>query len=796
MKKILKWLGIIVAVIVIGLVIGGYLFLRSSLPDYNGKITITGVTAEVEIYRDSYGMPHIYAANDADAYFALGYAMAQDRLFQMDMVRRTVHGRMAEVLGVALVEADMLFRILTAAKSPAEMVDELPDSVQAALAAFAAGVNGYLERRSGALPLEFLLAGYEPEPWQPDDCAAVLYYMAWMLNFSFDTEMLHAAIIDHVGAEAAARLFVDYPDGYPTIIPPDLDTNAGNNLGLLCSLNLVRELAGGGGRGASNSWVIDGMKSTTGRPLLANDMHLGLGLPGIWYEAHLVTPEMNVSGVLAPGVPLVVVGANEHVAWGFTNVMADDADYYREKLHPDDSTLYEYQGAWHRMTVVDKAIKVRGGDDLPFAVRLTHHGPVISDINGFDESPGEALTMRWVIYDLHQTATALFHLNRARHVADIEDAVRSFKCPGQNWVYADDQGNIGYWAAVGIPRREGFTGAMPLPGWDGEHEWDGYVATENQPRLKNPSRGWIASANNRQAVDYPYPISHYYAMPDRITRIERMLQEKDKLGIDDFKRMHADVYMILAEEWVPLMIAALSGETLNEKQEMARDILGRWDFVASTEATAPSIFHTTVGFMMEKTFRPRLGDSLYDQYKRSVWRAHNALRELITKQDTLWFDDPATAKKETLTDLINESFTRAVDYLIERIGDDPAQWQWGKLHTLTFHHPLGQVSPLFGYFLNVGPFPFGGGVSTVNPGPYGLTHRWGVFAGASMRYIIDLGDMKNSLRVIPTGISGNFLSPHYDDQAELWCNVEYRPFLLLRNEVKNDAAHVLRLSPR
>ncbi len=793
MRKILKWLGIIVTAIVILLVIGGYIFLRSSLPDYDGKIVDSGLTAEVEIIRDSYGMPHIYAANDHDACFALGYAMAQDRLFQMDMVRRTVHGRMAEVLGEPLVEADKLFRILTAAKSPEEMVEGLPDDVQAAIAAFADGVNCYLDNRSGAWPLEFVLAGYEPEPWQPADCAAVLYYMAWMLNFSFDTEMLHAAIVDKVGAEAAARLFVDYPAGYPTIVPAD--KNSGNNLGLLCALNLVRELTGGMGRGASNSWVIDGKKSTTGRPLLANDMHLGLGLPGIWYEAHLVTPEMNVSGVLAPGVPFITVGANEHVAWGFTNVMADDADYYREKLHPDDPLLYEYSGEWRRMTVVEQTIKVRDGDDVSFAVRLTCHGPVISDITDFDEPPGEALAMRWVLYDLHQEATALFYLNRARSISDIENAVQYFKCPGQNWVYADDSGNIGYWAAVGIPVREGFDGALPLPGWDGKHEWEGYVPTENQPRSINPPRGWIASANNRHAEDYPYPISHYYAMPDRITRIEQMLQDKNKLGIDDFKRMHADVYMILAEEWVPLIVSALSGQTLNERQAQARDLLNNWDYVASPEAVAPSIFHATVGYMIEKIFKPRLGDELYDQYKRSVWRVHNAMRELITRKDTLWFDDPSTVEQETLTEVTRESFIRAVDYLIEKMGENPNQWQWGKLHHLTLRHPLGQVSPLFGHFLNVGPFPFGGGVSTVNPGPYGLTHRWGVFAGASMRYIIDLGDMKNSLRIIPAGISGNFLSPHYDDQAELWRNVEYRPFLLGRDEVENDAAYMMKLLP-
>jgi penicillin amidase len=795
LKKIAAWSGISIAAIVLILGIAGYAYLRSSLPDYDGQITGAAVQETVEIYRDSYGMPHIYAQNDHDAYFALGYAMAQDRLFQMDMVRRTVHGRMAEVLGEQLVESDKLFRILTAAKSPQAIAEELPEEVRAGLAAFAEGVNGCLEHHSGALPLEFLLAGYEPEPWQPADCAAVLYYMAWMLNFSFDTEILYAAVVDKVGPAAAAELFVDYPEGYPSIVHSSTDTGKTRNLGLLCSLNRVRELAGGIGRGASNNWVIDSSKSATGGPLLANDMHLGFGLPGIWYEAHLVTPQMNVSGVLAPGVPLVIAGANEHVAWGFTNAMADDADYYREKMYPKNREMYAWGGFWEQMRLVSAPIRVKDSAEVPFSVRLTRHGPVVSDIVDYAEQPGEVLAMRWVLYDLHQEAAALYQLNRAKDIGDIENAVQHFKCPGQNWVYADDQGNIGYWGAVGIPLRAGFDGALPVSSWDGEHEWAGYVPTENQPHLKNPPCGWIATANNRHAADYPHPISHYYAMPDRITRIERLLQEKPKLGIDDFKRMQADMYMVLAEEWVPVMLAAVEDGEPDSLGQHARDILAAWDFFAGPEAVAPSIFHTTIGFMVEKTFRPRLGDELYRQYIGSTYRVHNALRGLITRRDALWFDDSATSESETLDDVITESFAAAVDYLKQRMGDDPAEWQWGKLHTLTFYHPLGRVSSLLARMLNIGPFPFGGGISTVNPGAYGLPFRWETYAGASMRYIIDLQNMKNSLRVIPAGISGNFLSPHYDDQVELWRNVDYRPFLLGREEVERDAAHVLKLSP-
>jgi len=689
--KVLKWSAAAIVVIAVVLLAVVYLYLRSTLPDYDSDVAAAGLDSEVEIIRDSYGMPHIYAATDCDAYFALGFCMAQDRLFQMDIVRRTVHGRLAEVLGERLIEADQLFRTITAVKSPEEMAVELPPEVRAALEAFSAGINYYLRERTGSLPVEFTLMGYEPENWQPADCAAVLYYMAWMLNFSFSTEMLYAAVIDQVGGELATGLFVDYPAGYPTIIPDTSGALQDRDLEVLRSLNLARELVGGDGRGASNSWVIGGSKAKTGAPILANDMHLGLGLPGIWYEAHLVIPEMNVSGVLAPGIPFVTVGANDHVAWGFTNVMADDADYYREKLNPHDPTQYEYLGRWEKMEIKKDTIPVKGGEDVPFEVRLTRHGPIISDFTEFEKPAGEALAMRWVLADLHQEATALYMLNRAQSVEDIEKAVEYFKCPGQNWVYADDQGNIGYWAAVGIPVREGFDGALPVPGWDGESEWAGYVPTAEQPHLKNPSRGWIASANNKHtADDYPYPISHYYGMPDRIERIERMLKEKDKLGIEDCERMHADLYLVLAEEWVPIMITALEKQSVTGTEMQAFEILKQWDFVAAPDAVAPTVFHATVGYMIEYTFRTRLGEELYGQYIKSVWRAHNALRKLIAGGESPWFDDPETPERERLTDIIRMSFAEAIKYLEEKMGENINRWRWGDLHTLTLAHPVSR----------------------------------------------------------------------------------------------------------
>jgi len=529
-------------------------------------------------------------------------------------------------------------------------------------------------------------------------------------------------------------------------------------------------------------------------PILANDPHLGHGVPGIWYEAHLVTPSMNVSGSVLPGMPFVVIGANENVAWSWTNVMADDTDFYIEKINPANPDQYKYMGRWENMTIKNEVIKVKGAEDVNLTVRLTRHGPIIKDVNETTELQGATIAMRWTAYEM--LGTLPLHLNTARNIDDIETTVEYFKCPGQNWVYADNEGNIGYWAAVGIPIRDGFSGAVPVPGWDGKHEWKGYVPTAEQPHMRNPSRGWIATANNKHVGDdYPYPISHYYAMPDRYVRIQEMITAKEKYDVKDFENMQADYYVVLAEEWTPVIIKALSEKELSEKEKKALSILQGWDFMADADGIAPTVFHATVNEMVKNSFKKRLGNQLYEQYIKNSFVVFNALRNLMTQGRSPWFDDPDTLEVEGIEDMIAKSFKEAVAYLNGQMGDNVDDWQWGKLHTLTFYHPFGKSSSLMGYFMNIGPFPMGGSFVTVNPQPYRLSKPWEVYHGASLRYIIDFSNMKNSLRVIPAGISGNFMSPHYDDEVELWRTGRYRPFVLDRESVEKDARYTLKLIP-
>jgi penicillin amidase len=770
--------------------VGVYAYLRSTLPDYNGEITVTGIIKPVDIIRDAYGMPHIYAKTDEDASFALGYCMAQDRLFHMDLMRRAARGKLAEILGKDLVPADKYFRTITAGKPIEEIAAAHKHETLSALKAYAAGVNYFIKHHKGSLPIEFTILGYEPEPWQPSDATAVHYVMAEDLNIAFGTEMLHVAAIDKVGEEMAKEIFPDYVEGYPTIAP-----EGSTALNFIKTLNLAREIRATDGGGASNSWVVSGKKSATGGPILANDPHLGYGAPGIWYEAHIVSPSMNVSGALLPGTPFVIIGANEHVAWGFTNVMADDADFYIEKINPTNPDQYEFIERWEDMTIKEEVIKVKDADNIKFKVRLTRHGPIIDEITKYKEGKNTTLSIRWTAYEMLQD-TPFYYLNIARSVDDIEKAAEHFKCPGQNWVYADDKGNIGYWAAVGIPIRDGFSGAVPVPGWDGKHEWKGYVPTRQQPHLRNPSWGWIATANNKHVGDdYPYPISHYYAMPDRFVRIEEMITAKQKFDTQDFAKMQVDFYVVLAKEWVPMMLASLSGKQFSETEKKAIAVLRNWNFVAGSEDIAPTIFHAIINEMVKNTFKKRLGEDLYGQYLKNKDVVFNAMRNLIAADQSRWFDDPDTAEAEGINDIIGKSFTEAIIYLDEKMGSNVDDWKWGNLHTLTLYHPFGKSSSLMGYFMNIGPFPMGGSIATVNPQPYKLSEPWEGYHGASLRYIIDFVNWKNSCRVIPAGISGNFMSPHYDDQAELWRTGKYRPFVLDRKSVEEDGRYRLKMLP-
>ncbi len=795
--KVMKWGIVVVLVLLIIVSVSIYGYLRSTLPDYTGTYQVPGLKSEVEVIRDSFGMPHIFADNDEDGYFAMGYSQAQDRLFQMDLARRAGAGRLSEILGSSLLNVDKLFRTLNSPMPIEGWQGKLSPEGLNSLKAFAAGVNYYLENDDRPLPIEFQILGYKPEPWQVTDSIAIMLYVAWTSNYAFKTELLHAAIIEKVGEDLAKALFIDYPSGFPAIIPEGENPIPDIGLGYLKTLHYASNFLGFNNGGASNSWVVGPQKSKSGHALFANDPHLNLTVPSIWYEGHLSVPGMNVSGALVAGMPFIIGGANEHVAWGVTNSHHDDADFFLEKLHPDNKDLYLFKGKWEKMKIVKTSIRVKGAKTVDYEIKVTRHGSIIDDLNKHKTPYGHAVAMRWAQVDFPKAFRGYWLVNRAKSVKDIEEAA-GFAKSGQNWVYADKNGDIGFYFLGGIPKRRNFTGELPVPGWEGKYEWDGYVPNDEQPHLRNPKQGFIVNANNKiEPEGYPHIITKYYATPDRFMRIQELLRAKEKFGPEDFETMLDDVLIVMARDWVPLIVTSLQDRQLSNMESSALERLQQWDFGSRKNQIEASIFNVFLNYLPENTFKNRLGQDLYVYYLTGDKNIpFNVLREIIKKGGSPWFDNPDTPEIEVMNDVLAKSFKDSVRYLEKNLGDDIQKWQWGKLHTLTIYHPFGKKSKFMGKFFNLGPFPVDGSIFTVNPTYFKISKGFQAQGGgASFRYIIDFGDPQKSKRILPGGISGNFMSPHYDDQMQLWLEGKYRPFVLDRKEVMKDKMGLLKLVP-
>jgi penicillin amidase len=791
-----KWAWIIASVL-LGLIVltgvGGYWWLQhrlaASLPQTSGEIVVRGLTRDVEIIRDAYGVPHIYAHNEPDLFFALGFAMAQDRFWQMEFFRRLGHGRISEVFGKDFVKIDRYFRMITAAG-----VNQRPPIELAFVSrSFADGVNAYLETHRDRLPIEFTVLGYSPKPWEADDYLAIVKVINWALSIGWRVDLTAARVMDKVGEERLREAFPPWPDEAPLIIPKRAKTLQISNPTLEV-LRLVERLIPFSSPAASNSWVVSGRRSATGKPVLANDPHLELTAPPFWWEVHLVCPTIAVSGFALSGVPAIAVGHNRHVAWGVTNVMADDVDFYIERINPANPRQYWYRDHWEDMRVVNESIRVKGHNPVNTEILVTRHGPIVTDVK--EGAPEETLAARWAFVEGLQTLQAAYLLLKAKDIDGVQGALRYWELPSQNFVFADDKGNIGYRCCATIPLRAKGDGVLPMPGWNGDYDWKGYVPFHQRPRLINPSEGFIATANNKVASsDYPYMISHYWEPPDRILRIRQLLAAAQKPSIDDFKAMQQDVYCILAAEMTPLMIRVLEERFSDDEAKEAKDILSAWDFRMAEESAGACIFEATLRKMMENIFKDELGEGLFEEYLRTFMFPPRAVRLLVGKGASPWFDDVNTPQQEGMEEIVAKSLRQGLTELRRSMGINMERWAWGKIHTLTFEHVLGKKKPLDLLF-NLGPFPAGGNHLTVNNKQYRYDRPYRAFLGASARLIVDLAAMDDALHCLPTGESGHRGSPYYKDQIDLYLQGGYHPAWTERTAVERQGEGRLLLKPR
>ena len=779
---------------VAGAVVGGGFWLkdkmRDALPQLDGRVVTPGLTAPVTVRRDRHGVPHIEAANLDDLLFAQGYITAQDRLWEMDMARRMAAGDAAEILGPKLVEHDRMQRILAMRPTAERITASLDARDRRCFEDYARGVNAFISSHQDGLPAEFRLLMYRPKPWQPVDSMLVVLSMVQMLDEHWPDKLAREQITARIGPTLAVDL---YPTGswrdHPPIstqppitapgqVLPDIPLDPSQE-GLLHD-NLLPLLTASahteclGCASGSNQWVVAGSRTASGQPILSNDMHLPHQIPNIWYETALEAPGFHVAGLTIPGLPMIVAGHNDHVAWGFTALYGDTQDIYVERVNDQD----QYQGpdgAWHPIEHSSEIIRVRGGRDVTVDLRRTGHGVVISSL-----IPGETrtLALRWSIYDSQSSGYPLFDIDTASDWTTFRNALRAWWAPTQNVVYADDEGHIGYQAVGAIPSRPNGLAGVPIA--DEQHEWQGYIPFDQLPTAYDPPGGILATANARVTPDgYPTPLTLEWADPYRNERIWKWLEPKDKLTPQDMLTLQTDVYSGLDQEIAQRLAYAIDHAThADTRLRQAADLLRSWNGVVGIDSAPASIVNAAKAVFLPMILRPKLGN----QWRLYRWaESLFAGEQILTNQSPAWLPPHYASWDDFLTDVVRQGLIE------DHAPRDLASWRYGYVHPVDVEHPLFGLLPWFKEWTGTGPQPQSGDTTTVK--------QVGRTFGPSQRFTIDWSNVDGATENILMGESGDPLSPYYRDQWPYWYNGTTFALPFSDSAVAAATVHTLRLEP-
>jgi penicillin G amidase len=837
MKKVgvYLWRGLLVVlgIVLIAGIAGAFYFNRylpntvapKSYPQTEGQIQIEGLQDPVNIYRDKMGIPNIYASNQHDLFFAQGYIHAQDRFWQMDTWRHIGSGTLSEMFGKGQVDTDTFLRTLGWKQVAEQEYAQLDPEAKAIIDSYTEGVNAYLkDHDKTAISLEYAILGllspdYQVQPWTPVNSLTWGKAMAWDLRGNMGEEIERAVLLKTLTPEQVKELFPEYPQDHPIIVnkigenqfmaqgrPSQLDSNppltSFDFTPLADQFTLLDQALGPAGEGiGSNSWAVSGSRTATGMPLLANDPHLSIQMPSIWYQIGLhCLPKsdecpIEVAGFSFAGVPGVVIGHNDRIAWGFTNVGPDVMDLYIEKVNPENPNQYEVNGQWVDFETRKETINVVGGDPVEVNVRSTRHGPVISEAYGplkdegdpkdkefqaFKDSAGidlpanYVIALKWTALQPSTPFQAIWGFDRAQNWEQFREATRNFHVPAQNLLYADVDGNIAYQMPGDIPIRANGDGTLPVPGWTDDYEWTGDIPFEELPYTVNPEEGYIATANNQvPPYGYPYLITQDWDYGFRAQRIVDMIQNAPgKIDIAYIQSMQGDGFDANGPVFVPLL-TEMKYEAPTKNDATAMDLLSKWDYQDQADSAAAAVFNAFWRNLIRNTFNDELPER-YQADGGSRW--NEVMRHL--DQNSAWWDDVNTRDVvETREDILENSFEQGVAELEKLLGKDPSRWTWGKMHAATFRNStlgesgVGLIESLF----NRGPYPVGGGEAIINATGWSVKDGYETNWLPSMRMIVDLGNLNNSVTVHTTGQSGHAYSPHYDDMIPLWVNIQYYP---------------------
>ena len=779
----------------------GYWHYNSLKPTYEGQLTLMGLEETVEVYFDDYGIPHVYAQNELDAQFAIGYLHAQDRLWQIELLRRVGSGRLSEILGEPLVKTDKFFRTvnsLETAKKGFKEFEALPadDPMKKAALAYYKGINSFI--KNGPPPVEFQLLGIEKEELSILDCYSIFGYMAFSFAQAFRTDPIIAKVQQQWGSNYLNDLDVHWQSG-AQVIPvyqPQAITNTELE-GALSMTELFESLPTPPWIG-SNSWIISGKKTKSGKTIFTNDTHIGFAQPSVWWEAHLEYPGHRSYGNYLAGVPFPVIGHNEHMALGLTMFENDDIDFYVEQLNPENPNQVRFKDEWEDLKVRKEVLKVKGGEDVEFEVKASRHGPIVNEVvDGIPKVTDQPVAAWWIYNEfIPSNLQTTYQFAHATNLEEARTAASGIAAPGLNGMYADKDGNIAWWAMAKLPiRPDHVNSKLFLDGASGKDEILGYVNFDNNPQSVNPPEGFIYSANNQPDTTNGILHAGYYIPEDRAKRIVDLLSAKDDWDIPAAQEMITEVVSDKKVKMTKNILAILANADIkNENAPKAIKILAAWDGDNQLTDIAPTIFAKLQYKILALTCQDELGDNFTEFLATVVSR--RSLPFLLEKENSPWWDNQETKEVvETRQTILLAAFEQSLSEIGNQLGKDIQQWEWGKVHTIEHPHTLSQNETLRPYF-SVGPFPVKGNKEVINNMSFTIngSGEYKVVSGPAIRRIIDFSDVEHSWNVLPTGNSGNVLSPHYSDQAKLFVDGEFRSQLMNKEEIMEQSKRLV-LSP-
>ena len=778
-KKIALFLFLFLIVLVLALV--GYAFYTK--PKYDGELALKNIEKTTTVYFDDFGVPHIYANSQKDAMVALGYVHAQDRLWQMELMRRIAPGRLSEIFGSVALQNDMFFAglgIEEASEIAIAKLDKNGKDYQLAMA-YLDGINQYLEE--GKTPIEFYLVGVKKEKFTLKDVYNIFGYMSFSFAMAQKTDPLLTDIRDQLGPEYLKDFGLDGSLGTTRIKNSKEKIKEysaiAKSVTALLDQSPIPPFIG------SNSWVIAPPKTEKGKVIFANDPHIGFSQPATWYEAHIVTPDFELYGYYLAGTPYPLLGHNRKYAYGLTMFENDDLDLYKEENKADDANSYLSPKGFMNYQIRNKTIQVKDSSAVNLKVKISRHGPIVNDlIKGLNTKQPVALSLIYTQQPI-QILEAVYRLSHAQNISDFQKGVALIAAPGLNVMYGDAKGNVAWWATGKLYKHQpGVNPNFILNGASGKEDIAEYLDFSKNPSAINPSWNYVYSANNQpEAVDgFLYP--GYYLPEDRAKRITTLLEAKQKWNKQAVSQMIVDNTSSTVTETLKVMLASIATESLSENQKQAFTILKDWKGDSNLNQVAPTIYNKWLYLYLKNTFEDELGNDKFEQFL-GTHIGKQVATKLIANPNSIWWDDSTTkGTKETQAFIFKKSYKEAIAALEKQLGATVASWTWNKVHTVEHQHPLGKVSALKPIF-NVGPFEIAGTNEVINNLMFGLnaSGNYKVTGGPSTRRVIDFSDVENSWSIIPTGQSGNPLSAHYADQTQMYNEGKFRKMKMNKAEI-------------